>query len=51
MNADIEITLGEDMPNNEREDLTELIRGVVHNEWYGQYSNTVIGPKLQGNAL
>lgn len=44
MTPDIVIILGEDMPPEEQEDLASLIRGLVHNEWYGQYSNTVIGP-------
>lgn len=44
MEPDIKVILDETMSDEEREELTQQIRELVHNEWFGQYSNTVIGP-------
>jgi hypothetical protein len=54
MNSDIQVILDENMPDDEREELAQLIRDTVHNEWFGQYSNTVIGPSprsIDGEAV
>jgi len=34
------------VPAREAEDIAELIRQIVGNEWYSQYSITVLGPRL-----
>lgn len=34
----------DDMEPEEREEFAEQLRNFVHNEWWSQYSATVIGP-------
>jgi hypothetical protein len=46
MDADIHVILDDEMTDEEKFQVFQEIAALIHNEWYEQYSCTVIGPTV-----